>query len=371
MLDRMRFAIMLVSLLLTLGGGGSAQTTGAAPYKIGMTFPLTGPLATSGVQYVPAVEVAVNHINRSGGINGHLLQLVVEDTQGTPQGGVAAMRKLVQVDGVQAIISIYTNVVTAQIPLAEQLKVPFLCPAQAPNLMNRSAYSFAHAETIPATAALYREHWRKTRAKRIYTLLPNNAVGPIFSVVMKSAAAAVGADYAESTFNLGDSDYRGLVARVKEFNPDTVMMAVQGGIDDTVMIRQLRESGVNVPIGLSANFYEEPAWRAGIGSYVESVVLAGVAIDPVAGKQFVDDYRIKTGHTPSPIAAEVYDMAVMFAAAIKSGSYNGEAIAKQLAVLKGVPSVLGGTITMDPEHYSPPTSYLWQVRGGKLQRLAP
>lgn len=366
MIDRIRFLAALVALLVVSSAGGSAQT-GSEPYKIGVTWPLTGPLASSGQQYLPGAQIAVDHINRAGGINGHPLLLVVEDSQGTPQGGVTAMRKLVQVDGAQAILTIYTNVVTAQIPLAEQLKVPFLCPAQTPNLMNRSAYSFAHAETITATADLFGDYWKSHRNKRVFAFIPNNAIGPVYSSAFKAAAARAGSDYAETPFNYGDNDYRGVVLRAREFSPDGVMVAAQGGIDDTVIIRQLREAGVTAPLYVPGNFIEEPAWRNGVGSYLEGIVMAGVAIDKVAGKQFVDDHRIKTGRTPSPITAEVYDMIKMFAAAIQRSSYNGEAIAKQLAVLKGVPSVFGGTITMDPDHYSvPATDSLWQVRSGKL-----
>lgn len=97
----MRAIGLLVAILSLLGASGLAQTVGTEPYKIGVTFPLTGPLTTSGTQYVPAAEVAVSHVNRAGGIHGHPLQLVVEDSLGTPEGGIAAMRKLVQVDGVQ------------------------------------------------------------------------------------------------------------------------------------------------------------------------------------------------------------------------------------------------------------------------------
>jgi branched-chain amino acid transport system substrate-binding protein len=366
-IDRKRFALAFLAAPL-IAGRASAQTN-ASPYKIGVTFPLTGPLASSAILYIQGAEVAVAHINRAGGVNGHPLQIVAEDTQGTPQGGVSAMRKLAQVDGVQAFLTIYTNVVTAQIPLAEQLKVPFLAPAQAPNLMNKSAYSFAHGETIPATVAAFREYWRKQRIKRLFQLLPNNAVGPYYSAAIKPVAAALGAEYAEATFNYGETDHRGLAARVKDFNPDMIMLTVQGGIDDTLIIRQLRETGVNATVCLSANFYEEPAWRAGIGTYIDNLVMAGVAIDPVVGKRFIDDYRIKNGHLPSAFAGEIYDSVQMFAYAIKNSSYNGEAIAKQLAVLKGVPSVIGGTITMDSDHYSPPASALWQVRGGRQVKV--
>jgi branched-chain amino acid transport system substrate-binding protein len=370
MIDPKRFAVLLVALFAFVGVSASAQT--ASPYKIGVTWPLTGPLASSGLQYLPGAEVAVSHINRRGGINGHPLQLVVEDTQGSPQGGVAAMRKLVQVDGAQAILSIYTNVVTAQIPLADQLKVPFLCPAQTPGLMSRSPYSFAHAETVSATGGIFARYWKRVHAKKVYALNPNNAIGPVYSAAWKAAAASAGAEYAESSFNYGDNDYRGLVARVKENNPDQIIVSAQGGIDDTVIIRQLREAGVNAKISVPGLFTEEPAWRAGVGTYIDGLVMAGLTIDPVAGKQFIDDYRIHTGHLPGPIAGEVYDMIQMFAAAIAKGGYNGEAIAKQLATLKGVPSVFGSTITMDPEHYSvPSTDTLWLFKNNKLVKAMP
>jgi hypothetical protein len=56
----------------------------------------------------------------------------------------------------------------------------------------------------------------------------------------------------------------------------------------------------------------------------------------------------------------------MLAVAIAKGGCTGDGIAKALAVLKGVPSALGGTINMDAEHYSvPETDSLRQVRNGK------
>jgi ABC-type branched-subunit amino acid transport system substrate-binding protein len=366
LIDRKHFTALLAAPFVLAGTRVSAQTASAQPYKIGVTFPLTGPFAASSAAYTPAIEVAIAHINKTGGVGGHQLVMALEDSQSTPQGGVAAMRKLAQVDGVQAIITIYTNVVTAQIPLADQLKVPFLCPAQAPDLMNKGQFSFAHAETVTSTVALYRDVWRKEKRKKIFAFVPNNAMGPYFGNAVRASASAIGADYLETSFDFGQSDYRGLVARLKDFGADAIFLATQGGTDDTTIIKQVREAAIKTRVDLSANYYNEPAWRAGIGTYIDSVVLAGVTIDPKAGKTFIDDYTAKTGGPPSPVAAEIYDMVTMFAAAIKSGGYDGVAIQKQLSSLKGVPSVLGGTITMEPDHYSPPTNALFVVRNGAV-----
>jgi branched-chain amino acid transport system substrate-binding protein len=365
MIDRKSAVGIFLGLLILSSTGASAQTR--EPYKIGMTWPLTGTQANSGQDYLPGAEIAVARINRAGGVNGHPLVLAVEDSQGTPPGGVSAMRKLVQVDGVQAILTLVTNVVSAQIPLADQVKVPILTSIQAPDIVSRSAFAYAHGATITSTAQLFGQYWKNHHFKRIYALIPNNALGPVNSAVYHAAAAFAGVDYAEASFNDGETDYRGVIARAKDFNPDGVIVSSPGGLDGTVIIRQLREAGMTAQIFLPGTFIDEPGWREGVGSYLEGIIMAGLDIDPVAGKGFIDDYKSKYGHVPSYLTAQLYDCVVMYAAAIAKGGYNGEAIAKQLAVMKGVPSVFGGTITMDAQHYSvPPANRLSQARNGKL-----
>src|ERR1700722_6307761 len=125
---RLRTLIALAAAAAVLFGPATAfaQTKPArlAPYKIGLTYPLTGPFATNAEYILPAIQLAVDEINRNGGVKGHPLGLLPEDTQATPAGGIEAMRKVVQVNGVQAVMSIYTNVVLAQVPLADQLRIP-------------------------------------------------------------------------------------------------------------------------------------------------------------------------------------------------------------------------------------------------------
>jgi branched-chain amino acid transport system substrate-binding protein len=371
-MDRKCFTGLLLSVPLLAARTADAQPAGREPYKIGVTFPLTGPLASSANDYLPAAQIAVDDINRSGGVNGHPLQLIVEDTQGTPQGGVAAMRKVVQVDGAQAVLTIFTNVVTAQMPLADQVKVPLLCSIETSGLVNRSPYAFAHAASIANKGRLFGQYWKNKQVKRIYSFVVNNAFGPFMSSIAKAAAETAGAEYQESLFNDGDNDYRGLVLRAKEFNPDGLFVAQLGGVSGALIIRQLREAGLTAPIYAPGIFYDEPAWRNGVGTYIDNVIMAGITYDARNAREFLSAYRAKTGHEPPYQAGEQYDIIKMFAAAIARGSYSGEAIRNQLATLKGVPSLFGGTITMDPEHTSIPSNdTLWRVVRGRLVQVTP
>jgi branched-chain amino acid transport system substrate-binding protein len=369
MTTRQRFTVSLVGAFGALGAQASAQSQ--SPYKIGVTFPLTGPLASSALLYIKGAEVAVEEINNGGGLNGHPLQLIVEDSQGAPQAGIAAMRKLVQVDGVQAILTIFTNVVSAQIPLAEQVKVPFLCTVETDVLRNKSPYAFQHAAIIQNKGKLFGAYWKANKVKKIYGLVINNSAGPFFSSIAKPAAESAGAEYKEASFNDGESDYRGLVARVKEYGPDNVFLAELGGLAGAQIIRQLRESGVKAPVIMPGIFYTEPAWRNAVGSYIETVIQSGITYDPKAGHNFVTAYQAKTGLYPSYQAGEQYEIIKMFALAIGRSSYSGPAIRDALAQLKNVPSIFGGTYSMDSTNYSiPEGESLWQVRSGKLVRVS-
>jgi hypothetical protein len=77
------------------------------------------------------------------------------------------------------------------------------------------------------------------------------------------------------------------------------------------------------------------------------------------------------GYVPSYPSGEAYDIIQIFAYAIRKSSYNGEAIRNVIVSLKGVPSVLGGTIAMGPDHFTEfTTAGFFQVRNGKLVRLS-
>ena len=77
-------AAALISTAALAPFGARAQTN--APYKLGVTWPQTGPYAAVSVDYLKGAQFAVDDVNAAGGIKGRKLQLVVEDSAATPQG---------------------------------------------------------------------------------------------------------------------------------------------------------------------------------------------------------------------------------------------------------------------------------------------
>jgi branched-chain amino acid transport system substrate-binding protein len=347
-----------------------ARAQGAAPYKLGVSWPLTGPLAPVAVEFLKGAELAVADVNKAGGVKGHPLQLVVEDSAGTPQGGITAMRKLAQVDGVQAMMTIFTNVVTAQIPLADQLKIPTISTVESPGLFAKSTYSFSHAPTWATTLPQMTAYWKAHDIKRVYGLLTNSAIGQIENAALRTAVQAMGGEYGEALIDPDATDFRGPVERARDANAQIVMITGQGSTVEAQAIKQVREAGLRAQIWSFGQNYTSKGFHDAVGPYGEGMVCGGLYLDPNVSNGFARAFRAKVGYLPAYISGEWYDIVKMYAYAIGKGGYNGDAIREVIATLKGVPSVLGGTIKMGPDHYSEfGSTGLWLVRAGKLIRL--
>ena len=77
----------------------AVAASAADPVKIGVAVPLTGAAASYGTDTRLGAEAAADRINAAGGIlGGRKIELVFEDDKGTPQGGVAAVQKLISVN---------------------------------------------------------------------------------------------------------------------------------------------------------------------------------------------------------------------------------------------------------------------------------
>lgn len=93
-----------------------ATAFAADPVRIGLAMPLSGAAATYGNDGRQGAELAAEEVNAAGGIlGGRKLELIYEDDKGTPQGGVAAVQKLMTVGRAKVI----TGGMNSSVVLAE------------------------------------------------------------------------------------------------------------------------------------------------------------------------------------------------------------------------------------------------------------
>ena len=95
----------------------------AGPIKLGTLTPLTGSGGPYGPAMVTTVKAVIDEVNAAGGVLGRQLVLVSEDDQTSPEAGVRAARKLIDVDKVSAIMGTWaSSVTTAVAPLCWESK---------------------------------------------------------------------------------------------------------------------------------------------------------------------------------------------------------------------------------------------------------
>ena len=95
------WSVVIVSLIFLFSG----IALGADPVKIGVVYPLTGPIAAAGSYQKAGVEMARDKINAEGGILGKPFTLFIEDGANDPAQSVSAAEKLVTRDKVDAMIA--------------------------------------------------------------------------------------------------------------------------------------------------------------------------------------------------------------------------------------------------------------------------
>src|SRR5512137_1532293 len=127
-------ACVLGALLFVQGCGKAPEPK--APIKIGALFAVTGPASFLGAPEEKTVQMLVEKINSTGGVNGRKLQLVIKDTAGSPEKAMSFAKQLIEEDKVLAIIGPSTSGETMKIKdLCEENKVPLVSCAAAETIV--------------------------------------------------------------------------------------------------------------------------------------------------------------------------------------------------------------------------------------------
>jgi branched-chain amino acid transport system substrate-binding protein len=96
-------------LALVFAVGMTTPSVAAGPVTIGAISPLTGTNAVQGQDIQRGEQLALEEINAAGGVMGHPLKIIWEDTESTPKGGMDAVHKLVEINKVPLIVGAYSS----------------------------------------------------------------------------------------------------------------------------------------------------------------------------------------------------------------------------------------------------------------------
>jgi branched-chain amino acid transport system substrate-binding protein len=327
-----------------------------ATIQIGLFGDLTGPTFNFGLSAKNGVLMAADEINQAGGINGHMIDIVIEDDNGSPEEAAQVTGKLIDRYKVIAIIGAGASGNSlAAAPRAQSAHLPLIAPSstnpavtQVGDYIFRACFIDAFQGEVMAKFAA-----NTLKAKKAAIMLDfNSPYSRGLTEFFEFSFAKLGGEIVvQQSYQQGDADYRGQLSLIKAANPDVIYIPGYYG-DVAIIARQARQLGLTMPL-LGADGWDAPElWELGgdalNGSYISNHYSADDPSETI--QQFVHGYRQRYGNlTPDAHAALAYDALRFLVEAIqRAGTTEGPKLREALAETKNFAGVTG-IISMDRE----------------------
>ncbi len=257
-----RTAFSLGSALVVCGAivtGGTAASFASAPpgacddndpVKVGVSVPLTGPIASYGDTFVPAIELAIEQANTgtipaypgSSGILGRCLELIVKDDAGDPTQAAQVVRQLVYENEVDFVVGpSSSSTVGGSLDIVNNEGVIQFVPAgldAAGDDPETYPYTFVPAVTINRLAPTWVDYLQELGSERPALLVIN------FQLGLESRDAIINNDLFEvaavEVVEPGTTDMTAAMQRLQDADPDAMLVLATGA--DLIAALHAREA---------------------------------------------------------------------------------------------------------------------------------
>ncbi|HAY61722.1 MAG: ABC transporter substrate-binding protein [Acidaminococcaceae bacterium] len=372
-------AVVVAGLLGGCGGGDKKSGDagkGGDEFVVGVNAELTGNVANYGKSMKSGFELAVEEVNKAGGINGKKIRVVEADNKSEPSESGNAATKIVTKDKVVAVIGPATSgCVAAEEPILSSNKVPLIAPcATAPGItvdksgkvkpfVFRACFIDPYQGEIMAKFASEDLKVKKVAILHDSSSDYSKGLTAVFTEKFKAAGGTITADEA---YLAKDIDFKAALTKLKATNPDAIY--IPGYYEEVAkIIKQAREIGLNVPL-LGCDGWDSPklveiAGKEATNKCYFSNAYTAEDKDPGVQK-FISAYKAKFNKVPDVFAMEGYNAGLVLFNALKTAnSADGTKIAEALAKTKDL-QVANGKFSYDEYHNPVTTALVIELKDG-------
>jgi ABC-type branched-subunit amino acid transport system substrate-binding protein len=346
-------AVTLALALAACGEGAGSKDSNDGTVSIGLLIPLTGEYGDFGATWQKAVEMIVEEANATGALpDGATLKIeVADEATGDAEQAVEAARKMIDSQGVSAIVGPTSGPMLALEPIAKRSRIPVISSSAGSVALSRIGGEYLF-RTVPSddddriAIAKFLESKNATKL----SMFVENSPSPISTAAATKEAfeAQGGTVLKEVRVNPGESSYRAAVGQVLADDPPWIMCACsqQAG---TSILKELSSAGYEgerlvTPDLTTSGAIKAVGQDAMQGAYGE---VAAADNESVVYKDFVAKYTERNGEEElAPLTANTYDAtAIVILAMIASGSTQGSDVAEMLADVSSAPGKKVSTVT--------------------------
>ncbi|MGI6038472.1 MAG: ABC transporter substrate-binding protein [Limnochordia bacterium] len=361
--------VIALSLVLVLGSIGLAS---AKKITFGILAPFTGGSAPNGDAARSGALLAIEQINAAGGVLGHELQLVWEDSQGAATPAVTAMQKLIYQHNVDAVIgdSQSTAVLAAEHLVAQEGVIQFALGSAEQITEIDNPWLFRVRENDKLASVLIINYIVDTLGiDKIAILHSTDQFGVGGADNLEEVMARKGLKFvAREAFNTGDKDFTGQLLNIKNSGAEA-LIGWAFDVELALMCRQAKQLLPDVRLFGSGTAGQE-SFLSIAGESAEGLVgvvtFCATYEDPDVQK-FIDDFRERYGSIPQNFMASLaYDSVRLWAAAAEAaGSVEKHTVRDALLSLRNIKGTHGLTYNVAANGQTLHELLIIEIKGGK------
>jgi len=352
------FLITAFSLFVSL----TSISHAAEPYKVGAVFAITGPAAWLGEPERNSVKMLQEEINAQGGINGHPLELVIEDTVGEETRAVLAVNKLINKDNVLAIVGPSRSGTTmAVIPIVEKAEVPLVSCASAQEIVTPvKKWVFKTAQNDSDGVIKIYEKMKEMNLSKVAIVSSTDGYGMEGRKHLKRFAPEMGITVvADETYGPKDTDMTAQLTKVKGTDAQAIVnWSIVPG--QTTVIKNRRQLVMTIQLFQSPGFgnikYAQAAGDSAEGLLFPALRLLMVDALPKDHPQkailtkYKKDYESKFKSDVTTFGGHAYDALSLVVAALKAVGPDRAKIRDHIENTKNFVGT-GGVFNYSPEDH--------------------
>ena len=325
----------------------SIQAYAADPIRIGLVSEITGPNAEAGANTVNGAKLALEEVNKAGGVLGRMLELKIEDNQSTNPGSVLAVSKLGSEGNLAALIApIRSTQVQASAPTIAKLGLPTMIGGTDYGLTHSGhAWLFRARPNDSYSAKVIADYGVNTLQKKKWAIIYSTdtfGTGGKNMLVEELKALGVTPVLLQGYTN-NTQDFTPIVLAIKQSGADILSSYTPFSTDAAILATQLRQLGVNTPWVGSATLVSDSTLRLAKDALNDTYSVSDFFADANPEAQaYAKKYKQQFGREADLYSGWSYDAVHILALAMsRAKSTKPDDIRKEILAIRGFKGVEG------------------------------
>lgn len=353
-----RLTILILILITTQLNVGFCDPVRSS-IKIGVIVPLSGDMAMHGQEIRRAMELALDDAKPSSLT--YNFELIFEDNQLNSAKSSAAAQKLINVDHVDAIVTLWPPAASAVVPITERSKVLHYTIVWDPDFALRNKLVLSHQVMVSDIAKKTLALLASEGKKRIAFLHLEETGFDLGATYIRKLAKTENVELVDDiSFQPTENDFRSIIEKTIRNGSDCYLIwSVMPSID--ILIRQIR---ARIPAACISGYldYAEDLSQIQRSPYISEMF---------ASPGFINRYRGKYGESPRSKGANAFDIMNLLIRAYESSPAEKLSAEQTKIVLTNVKDADGavGKFSIDPAGNSSYQPVVRQANGNEREML--